>query len=315
MRLKNILTLTITVILSFGLVLGTHAIFNPIKQAKERAIVLSKLETLFTDAKDFELNSKETIDGVDILLSARVLANDDEPLGYVYQANAINGFGNIKITLSVGLDEKIIDILFDEINQTMYVAQTMALRESYIYQQLSSNIPDANAGATSISMHTLMDMIRAIGIHHDGVLKFENAPLPYEAFFGNAYTIIDTTTENILGAVVKTEIISDELGTVYSITKAGIYNSESITEREITLVIALNNSGEIIGVLLPRDDYKHTMGGYYNRTLIFAETFVGQNLAELVDAYTGSTEDANEPNNSKFLVHELFMIAQGVYLP
>lgn len=311
LNIKGMITLFITLLVSFGLVVGGYLVFNPIKEEKEKAIILDKVETLFADATEFILNPSETVDGVEISLSLRVLDGSD-PLGYVYEANTQNGFGNIKIIMSVGLDERIIELKILELNQTMYQSQTENLAQSYVYQKLSQSIPDANSGATSVSAWSLMDMIGAIGMHHDSVEKFEII-LPYQAFYGDTYTVIETQNSTVDGAALKIETISGNLGKVYQLTKAGIYNSDVVTTKEITVVIALDNNGKILGVLLPPESYQHTKGNFYNNALEFSQSYVDLNIADIVDGQAGATTDPGA-FNSRSLIEDLLLTAKGVYL-
>lgn len=311
LNIKNLIALAIAFILSIGLVIGGYMVFNPIKEAKDKAVILDKVETLFADATEFTVNPNETIDGVEILLSLKVL-DGTTPLGYIYEANTVNGFGNIKIIISVGLDERIIEVVVQELNQTMYQSNTLSLAQNYVFQKLSGSIPDANSGATSVSAWSLMDMMQAIGAHHDKIDKFEII-LPYQAFYGEGYQVIDTKTSNVDGAVVKTETISGNLGTVYSLTKAGIYNTDLVTTKEITVVVVLDDAGKILGVLLPPESYNHTKGNFYNNALEFSQSYVDLNLSDIVDGQAGSTADPGA-FNSRSLIEDLMLIAKGVYL-
>lgn len=313
MKLKSILALTITFLVSLSLLIGSYAIFNPIKLAKEKEKALAEIKVMMSDATDFTSNPLETIDGVEILLSAKVYKGS-EGIGYVYEANAKNGFGNIKIMIAVGLDEKISDLKMIELNQTMYQDKTTKLLQDYKYQKLSPSIADQAAGATSVSMNTLMDMFSALGSHHAKVEKFPFV-MPYEAFYGE-YTIASSTTSNVSGAAVKVEVINgaSKSGKVISLTKAGVYQTGSLTEKEIMVQVALDETGKILGVLLPNESYKHSLGNFYAKALVYAQSFKDMMINEVPDAYTGSTNDEGEPNNSKMLIHELMLIAGEVFL-
>src|SRR5690606_38529337 len=297
-KLKNLIVLFAAFLVSFGLIFGSYIIFNPIKLEREKEEALAQIKVLVADATDFESNKLETIDGVEILLSAKLYKGED-PLGYVYEANSKNGFGNIRVMIAVGLDEKITDVKMVELNQTMYQSKSEALLNNYKFQKLSPNVSSTQAGATSISLNTIMDMMNVIGVHHEGIVKFD-IPKPYKDFFGD-YEIKSTSQSTISGATVKVEEI-DGKGFVYTVTKDGLYQTDNLTKKFITLQVAVNNDGKIIGVLLPNELYLHTKG-YYAKALAYAQSFVNIDLNAVPDAYSGVSSDDGEPNNSKLLIH------------
>jgi len=307
--MKGLLTFLSVLFIGIGLIIGTHMIFNPIKEERSKAETLSVLEDYFNSATDFESNALETIDGVEILRSLRVYQGE-EPLGYFYEANIENDFGNMKVRLSLDTKDIIQTIELLEMNQTMYQAQTEAMLETYQLSKLSGDIFDGAAGATSISKKDLSHLITVLGMHHDQTDKFEIS-LPYQPFYGDDYVI--ESTENITAedATIVVETILGQ-GVVYTITKAGVYQTGSIEEKSITLVVALDNDGEIIGILLPVELYNHTKGNFMANALEFAESFVGQNIADIVDGQAGATGEVTA-YNSRTLLEDMFLIIQGVH--
>src|SRR5690606_37184685 len=120
----------------------------------------------------------------------KVMKNQNEELGYLYEANVKNTYGNIKIRVKVDVKERIQMVDLVELNQSMYQSQTTNKAQSYVEQDISK-IPDGYAGATSISLHGLMDMMMAIRDVHNSAPKFD-IPLPYKDYYGSDYTIIST---------------------------------------------------------------------------------------------------------------------------
>ncbi|WP_162164071.1 hypothetical protein [Acholeplasma hippikon] len=310
MKLKSMLTFIVTILISFILAITTYVIFNPIKVEKQNQITLEKIREVIPMAKTFELNKATTVNGTEISLSGRVKDVSGKELGYVYEMNEKNGFGNIKILVAADVKGIITKTVIVELNQTMYVAQSEKLIAAYVNQNLSK-ITDLNAGATSVSHNTIMGMFRNLGEHHKVVPQFDNKPAYFD-FFGEDYVIKSTDTKVIDGAEVKVEVIKDK-GYVYSLNKKSIYNSDSSTEKAITLVIAMDNDGKILGALLPVETYEHTMG-YRTLALTYANSFKDTNIADFVDAYAGVSADDGEPNNTKWLIHRLYVIAKEVYL-
>jgi len=165
------------------------------------------------------------------------------------------------------------------------------------------------SNSSSISLNTLMDIVRSIGVHHDGVDKFD-MPMPYKDYFGEDYVIASTTDTVKDGATVKIEVIEGK-GLVYSLTKSGIYASHSSEEKPITLVIVLDNDGKVLGAELPADLYKHTKS-YGDDAKEYALSFIDQMINDVPDLYAGST-DSDIAFNSRNLVHKLFVVAREVY--
>lgn len=311
MKLKEILTFSISILVTLGLVITTFAIFNPIKVEKQNKLTLEKIQTLISDAKSFEVNEPTTVGSTDITLSTRVMGNNDSALGYVYEINEKNGFGNIKLLVAANAKSEISKVTIVELNQTMYQDKSEALIKSYVNQKLT-NIIDLQAGATSVSLNTIMSMFSNLGEHHQSVPNFDTKP-PYFDFFGEEYEVLSSEDKSMNDTTIIVETISNDLGLVFTLTKEGIYNSDSETKKPITLVIGLDKDGKILGIQLPTELYQHSSGGYYNNTKIYAESFVGTNINDFLDGYTGASSDDGLPNNSRYLVHTLFVSAKEVY--
>jgi len=309
-KVKGLMTLSIVLLASVLLVIGTHMVFNPIKVERENKATLSLLENYFAEVTDFETNNLETIEGVEILRSVRIL-KDEEPLGYLYEANIVNSFGNMKVRISVDVKDIIQTAEFIEMNQTMYQTQTQNMLQTYPLNKLNADIFDGAAGATSISKNDLAHLMSMVGLHHDSTDKFE-VVLPYSEFYGEDYVISSTENISEAGASMIKEVIEGQ-GVVYTVTKSGIYQTDSIEEKSITLVIALDNDNKIIGILLPVELYNHTKGNFMASALVFAESFVGINLADITDGNTGASGDGSA-HNSRNLIEDIVFVVQGVHL-
>lgn len=307
---KSMITLAVVLILGIGLSIGTHLIFNPIKEERAKQETLSILDDYFTGVTDFEGNKLEVIEGVEILRSVRVYKNED-PLGYLYEANITNDFGNMKVRLSVDVKDVIQTIDFLELNQTMYLPQTTKMLETYVLSKLSTDIFDGAAGATSISKNDLSHLMSMVGSHHDKTDKFE-IQAPYKEFYGDDYVISNTEELSNSGATIKVETI-EGLGVVYTITKSGIYQTDSTQEKSITLVLALNNDNKIIGVLLPAELYNHTKGGFMTSAMEFAQSFKDTSILDVTDGNAGPTGDG-VAYNSRTLIEDMVLIVQGVHI-
>ncbi|WP_162146870.1 hypothetical protein [Acholeplasma granularum] len=307
-NIKSLITFLVVIVLSALLSITSYMVFNPIKEEKIKQETLTILDEYFSGVTDFEKNETETLSDVEILLSVRALKNE-EPMGYLYEANYHNSFGNIKVRLVVDLKEIIQKAEFIELNQTMYLTQTTNNLQTYVQRKLNKDIFDGAAGVTSISINDLSHMISMIGLHHDSTNKFE-VQLPYQEFFGEDYTITDTENLNEDGAKIVKETIGTS-GYVYTLTKAGIYNSDSITQKEITVVVALNPNGLIIGTQLPIDLYGHSKGGYYNDALAFLQTYNDKDLTTLLDGQAGTTTEI--AHNSRMLIEDIMQILKGVH--
>lgn len=314
MKLKNILTLTISFILSVGLVFGSFAVFNPIKLEKERQATLAIAKEYFNTATDFESFNGLTVGSVKVSLALKVKGSGNSDLGYVYEANVTNTYGNIRVRVVAGIDQKISVVDLLELNQTQFENQTKNLARSYQFMSISS-IADGYGGATSVSIRSLIDMMRAIRDVHESIPQFV-VPEPYKKYFGE-YTIDSTNTQSVGSATVVIETVTGATtsGTVYTITKVGqgwVEHSDSA----ITMIVVLDTEGNIIGVELPFELYGHSKDEYYDQVKAYAETFIGDHIEDIADAYTGGTNtgESDTPHNSMSLVHSEIAIVKGLWL-
>lgn len=310
-NIKNLITLSVAIMAGLLLSIGTHMIFNPIKIEREKQETLDVLANYFEDVTDFETNKLETLSGVEILRSIRAY-DEDLGIGYLYEINYSNGFGNMHIRLTVSPKDIIESAEFIELNQTQYQPQSRDLLEKYVLQKLESNIADGAAGATSISLNDLSHMISMLGKHHDGTDKFEIS-LPYAEIYGvTDYNITneETTSENNAQIIIET---IEDLGTAYTVTKSGIYETGNVTEKSITVIVVLDLENNIVGVLLPVDKYNHSKGGFMSNALEFLKSYVDLNLEDIVDGSVGPTNPAIS-FNSRSLIEQMVLIIQGVHL-
>src|SRR5690606_9273839 len=133
----------------------TFSIFNPIKLERERIETLSIVKEYFSSADDFQKLAPKTVDGIPVSMVLKVLDSEDAPLGYLYEANVINTYGNIKIRVSVDVSQKIQTVDLVELNQSMYESKTINTAKNYEFQDITK-IADGYAGVTSISVRGLM---------------------------------------------------------------------------------------------------------------------------------------------------------------
>ena len=310
MKLKGILTLLFVVLLGGILSVSSHLVFEPIRQEREDRLTLEILGSYFNEVSRFETNPLETIQGVEITRSLRAL-KADEPLGYLYEANITNEFGNMRVRITLDVRDIIQSVEFIELNQTLYQSQTRNMLNTYLLTKLETDIFDGASGATSISRKDLSRLMSALGRHHDQSDKFEFI-LPYVAYYGPDYVVSSTQTLSQDNATIIVETISGQ-GVVYTITKSGIYQTGSIEEKSITLIIALDNANNIIGIDLPVDLYNHTKGNFMRSAIAFAESFIDTNLADVTDGNTGASGDG-EAHNSRVLIENMMLIIQSIHV-
>ncbi len=310
LKIKGFITFAVVIVLSISLSIGAHLVFEPIRQERADRVTLEVLESYFSEVTRFESNALETIEGVEITRSLRAL-NADEPLGYLYEANITNEFGNMRIRISVDVKDIIQSVEFVELNQTLYQDQTRNMLNTYVLTKLETDIFDGAAGATSISRNDVSRLMRILGRHHDQSDKFEFV-LPYVAYYGPDYVVSETQNLNQNDATIVVETISGQ-GVVYTITKSGVYQTGSIEAKSITLVLALDSNNEIIGIDLPVEGYNHTKGNFMRSAITFAESFIGTNLADATDGSTGASGDG-EAHNSRNLIEDMILIIQSIQI-
>jgi len=307
MRVKNIITLTIITVLSLGLIITSNLIFTPIAKARELSKALDSASVYYEGATRVEVEKLYSEGNAKVSLALRVFGTDDTPIGYLYEVNENNDFGNIKIIVKVNLKDLIEEIIILELNQTMYEKQTEKLANDYLFTKLDDEIVDVTGGVTSISLNTLTNMIKVLGKVHHSNPKLE-LTLPYLEYF-DEYEIVDEVEKTIDEASVLKETISNGKGFVYTLTKSGIYETGNASKKELTLVVVLDGEGNILDLLLPGDLYRHSKGNLYNNALEYISEFKEMHINEIPDAYTGSTSDGGA-NNSKLLIHNLLVIAK-----
>lgn len=310
LKIKGFITFAVVIVLSISLSIGAHLVFEPIRQERADRVTLEILETYFSEVTRFESNPLETIEGVEVTRSLRAL-KADEPLGYLYEANITNEFGNMRVRIAVDVKDIIQSVEFVELNQTLYQSQTRNMLNTYLLTKLETDIFDGAAGATSISRNDLSRLMRILGRHHDQSDKFDFV-LPYVAYYGPDYVVSNTEYLTVSDATIIVETISGQ-GVVYTITKSGIYQTGSIEEKSITLVLALDSNNEIIGIDLPVEGYNHTKGNFMSSVIRFVESFIGTNLADITDGNTGASGDG-EAHNSRNLIEAMILIVQSIQI-
>jgi hypothetical protein len=205
--------------------------------------------------------------------------------GYTYSDDYQNGF----IELLVAIDES--DKVYVEIvtlNQSNWTVNGI---QNYIYTYYQGidyrtieNIQDYDAaaitaGATATdSTGAIRDLIqRAIDIHYGLVVEE-----PFIGWYGEGYTLTNdpafTPSTYVLSKQIVTNASDVVLGYVYKLTNRGEYYDGEVGS--VSMYLGFDTLDEVVGVLLPQDEYQHSLGARYTNTVTYVNLLVGLSVDE-----------------------------------
>ncbi len=166
---------------------------------------------------------------------------------------------------------------------------------------------DGAAGATTIqvSRSQIKTAILQVLIYHGGTV------IDYiEELFNGDYELNQTTQGNVTIYDVTFEG-NDYL--VYKTKGSGTFAAgDTVNTGEITILVAVNQSGIVTHVSMPDDLYGHTKGGFYTATYAYLSEMLNQSITiEIPDSHTGPTGVVGT-DGSQYLVHNLLIAIQEV---
>jgi hypothetical protein len=246
------------------------------------------------------------------------LDKNDNVIGVVYQVIARNGYTYDPeddygvIDLYVGIKD---DKVYVEINDLRQTSTYVGGIQTYVYDVFDGipwtdvetvevrNVGDLEAGATaSASTGTVKELVlKVVNLHYEVVDEVD----PYEAMFeeslGYAYSEEDNAFAPSSELIVSKEIAYDEddnvIGAIYKMVGSGVYNSESSSSGSLALYIALAEDGTVLGYMMPKDEYNHTLQtNHYLKNEAFLDSIVGDPIAAL-DGNTDIISDATNTFN------------------
>jgi hypothetical protein len=296
-------TFVLTVVsICCGLVIGgVNAITAPIIESNIEKAENRAYQAVLPEGVTFD---KQDLTGNPSSISSIVIGKDasEEIVGYIYVAYATNKFGYMRIVLGVDASGEIIGADFIELNQTYGLEGTRTNLSLYIGTQLSALTPEGDivTGATG-SLDTVNALLADMAVAHANTAQ---EPMdPYDVWYGAGHLIQDdidfTPSANILNREIVT-LEDSEIGYIYTLTASGVYYEDS--EASITIYMAFNSNDEVVGVLVPSEEYLHTKGIRYDKIVNYLNSFVGLTVAEFATSLTDDGDLTSGVTNSKVVV-------------
>lgn len=210
------------------------------------------------------------------------------------------------IELLVGIRDELVYVEIAHLRQTKaYLPDIQAyiytafngvyyLDVEHIEEVLDSE--DLVAGATSQSNQAIKDIVwRTVKFHFEIEDPIDDSDPFEELFLENfGYSALDEDFVPTAIVLAKHDVYDEEdglLGHVYTLYKFGVYNDDG-SSGGITIYVALDPTGTIIGYLSPPDEYNHTGGGYRGRALVYLTSIIGNHISDYddeADIRAGST--------------------------
>ena len=291
---------------------GVNAITDPIiTENRIRAQVEAYEKVLPGIAEFTELDVSG--DPATIVTKVEGKNQNGDVIGYIYVAYSTNRYGYMRIVTSVALDGTILGASFLEINQTLGVNDTRTNLSLYVGRNINEVAPvgDMISGVTG-SRITLVSLMSDVRTAHE---RLDIAPQdPFAGWYDVEFIRSDDDSFDAQGAVVSRQVVKDMddqvIGYIYKVTKTGLaYDGNSA---EITIYVGLTIDHEIVGILLPEEDYKHTKG-YRSQMITFVNnTYIGLNLSEITALDEGDLV-AGVTNTSQ-LISEMVVDLKDVVL-
>src|SRR5690554_1213151 len=273
-KLKYSLIVSLYLIVTIGLLVGTFFILKPIRTSNLSKEILKKYETVAdgvvrVEEVDFEKGIiTEKYDGFD---------EDNRKVATLYTATNSNTYGSITIVVALSPEGDIIGIDAANVGQTLLVQEIRAS-----INEFNNNISDTYdgvAGATR-AKETINEILSTIRLSHgDGEVPIEPVE-PEEGIEFIEYVIEDN---NLKGAT-------------YQVTKDSPNTEPGGATERLSFKFTIDLDYKITA--FEEVWYKHTAGGFKVQTIAFLESIVGKTINEvsnitLVDGETGATNSKN----------------------
>ncbi len=290
-----------------GIVIGgVNAITHPIIEANLLAAKVESYQKVLKGIDDFEEVEVTSEYPNSVQSIAKGFNANNEVLGYIYEVYGANGYGNMTVIVSVGVDGKILGAQFLTIEQTLNVPGTRTNLSYYVGSFITDLQPSSDliSGVTG-SLSTLQALLSDVNTAHS-LAKGEIIVDPLDEAYGEGFGVtVDngfTPTDHI---VSKSNVMqgSDVVGYMYSVTGEGVYEVGSSNSIEVDIYFNLED--EIVLIDLPLDSYNHSdYGTWRTRNLTYLENYIGLSINEIqgqVDANVGADITAGASNTRKVI--------------
>ncbi|TVP86201.1 MAG: hypothetical protein EA375_01820 [Acholeplasmataceae bacterium] len=254
-----------------------------------------------------------------------------QAIGKVYTVMIKNDFIFDYETDTYGYIELLVGIRDEKVYvEIVHLRQTKAYLpdiQAYIYTAFDGvhyldveHIPevldsaDLEAGATSQSNHAIKDVVwRTVKLHFEIEDPIDDTD-PFEELFLEdfGYSALDEDFVPTAIVLAKYDIYDEEeglLGHVYQLYKFGTYNDAG-SSGSITIYVALDPDGIILGYLSPTDEYNHTGGAYRGRVLIYLGSIIGNHISD----YDDDADIRADATYSIQLIDDMLNALKGVFM-
>lgn len=245
--------------------------------------------------------------------------NADEEIGVVYRGLIRNSYrfsnddayGEIEILVGITSQDRV----FVQIVTLKQTSTYIGGIQDYVYEYFRDidyfeveglpveNVEEPDAGATaSDSTGAIKALVLRIVDYHFGIIRDQ-----HEVWYGEGYTkaIDDTFVGTDL--VVNREVVRNAndaiIGYVYKMMGTTEYYDGNTGS--ISVYIAFDIDGVVIGVLLPEDEYGHSLGNFRNRNFNYLLEFVGATVDDFDDIQLNQADIAAGASNTRGLIDTL----------
>src|SRR5690554_6815179 len=178
-----------------GIVIGgVNAITHPIIEANLLAAKVESYQKVLKGIDDFEEVEVTSEYPNNVQSIAKGFNANNEVLGYIYEVYGANGYGNMTVIVSVGVDGKILGAQFLTIEQTLNVPGTRTNLSYYVGSFITDLQPSSDliSGATG-SLSTLQGLLGDLANAHS-IAVGEVIVDPLDEVYGAGYTLeVDNT--------------------------------------------------------------------------------------------------------------------------
>ena len=301
--------------IGFGMVNQSQTLTEPKDKLFDQRITLENEQKL--ESIPYMSSNSVNFEKVDIKWTAK--DEDGKTIGFVYHAIAKNDFalsgsgidyGFIEILVGISLDGKV-NVEYVNVYQSQWaiVGIQKYIQDNYddVNYKFVGTIPkfdaDIVSGATENPATVSTDIVKAlvqsaIAIHYN-ISEVD----PIEELYGEgATTEVDSgfaATTHILAKQTVYDNADQVIGYLYEVTQSGVYNGDN--EGSILLQICFDTNDEIVGFVLPDDEYTHT-GGYKDDNLDYMASFEGLTISEISAKITELGDISTGATNSRRVI-------------
>jgi Na+-translocating ferredoxin:NAD+ oxidoreductase RnfG subunit len=167
-KFKIIFVLAFVAALSGGILAYVESVTTPIIEANAAAEEEEVIKGFFPDLATTE-KEEVTIEDSLVDYGITVLDGDNNPIGYVYSATGVNGYGTITAMVGIDIENNIIGIEYPQFGQTPGFGDKVQTPE---YLAQFDSLPtdaveiDGAAGAT-FSSDLVDDLVNAMADYHN----------------------------------------------------------------------------------------------------------------------------------------------------